>query len=240
VSEINKNTCARACPATFWQGLFCGRLRLLAAIAVLATLLVAGKYIFAEPGPLAVLQEMTDRVLEIIKQDPAILDDQARLRVLADELVLPNVDFMALSQWVLGKHWRLARPEQRQVFADEFRELLIRTYLGSVTRSNYQDQTIRYQPLRKNDDSRMAEVEAYIEQPQGPMVNVQFRLLHRDDGWKVYDVVIEGISLVVTHRSGFSNIIHEQGLDGLIATLKQRNSDAAGEAEAAKSAPVLE
>ncbi len=215
----------------------CGRLRLLAGIAVLASLLLAAKAVHAEPGPLVVLQEMSESVLEVINQDPGVLDDPIRLRALADKFVVPNVDFLALSQWVLGKHWRKATPEQRQVFADEFRELLIRTYLASVTRSGYQDQTIHYLPLRKTQGTHNVMVEAQIEQPQGPRVHVQFRMLNRDDGWKVYDVVIEGVSLVATHRSGFSNIIREQGLDGLITELEQRNSDVAGEAVAEVATP---
>jgi phospholipid transport system substrate-binding protein len=229
VSEINKKTPAHAYPASSRQGVFRDRLRPLIGVALLGALLVAGKTVCAEPGPLVVLQDMTDRVMEVIRQDPAILDDPLRLRELADELVVPNVDFQALSQWVLGKHWRNATPGQRQVFADKFRELLIRTYLASVTRADYQDQTIRYLPLRTTQDTRQVEVEAHIEQPQGPLVHVQFRMFQRDNRWKIFDVVIEGVSLVTTHRSSFSNIIREQGLDGLIATLEQRNREVAGE-----------
>ncbi|NNG12728.1 MAG: ABC transporter substrate-binding protein [Halobacteria archaeon] len=238
MSEINKNTSATACLVTCWQDVFRDRLRPLIGIALLAALLVASNTVYAEPGPLVVLQKMTDRVMEVVKQDPAILDEPARLRELADELVVPHVDFLALSQWVLGKHWRNATPGQRQVFADQFRELLIRTYLASVTRANYQDQIIHYLPLRKIQDSRRVEVEAHIEQSQGPQVHVQFRMLQRDDGWKVYDVVVEGVSLVTTHRSSFSNIIREQGLDGLIATLEQRNQDVDRESALQGAAPV--
>jgi len=218
-----------ACPAGSRQGVR-SRPWTLIGVAALAVWLLTGRTVVAEPGPLLVLQEMSDHVLELIRQDPAILDDQTRLRELADEFVVPNIDFMALSQWVLGKHWRGANPGQRQVFADEFRELLIRTYLTSVTRSGYEDQTIRYLPLRKAHDGRKVTVEAHVEQPQGPLVHVLFRMLKRDEGWKVYDVVIEGVSLVATHRSSFSSIIREQGIDGLIATLEQRNKDVAEEA----------
>ncbi len=232
VPETGNNACVLACPSIFWQGAHCSRLRWLIGIVALAVLLLTGKTACAEPGPQVVLQEMSDRVLEVIREDPAILDDQARLRILADELVVPNVDFLALSQWVLGRHWRSATPEQRQVFAVEFRELLIRTYLSSVTRSGYQEQIIRYLPLRETQDMRKVTVDAHVEQPQGPLVHVQFRMLNRDDVWKIYDVVIEGVSLVATHRSSFSNIIRERGLDGLIASLEQRNTDVAGEAVA--------
>lgn len=226
-----------ACPAGFQQERCQNRLWPLIGVTLLAVLLLTGRAVCAEPGPLVVLQEMSDHVLEIIRQDPAILDDPIRLRKLADEFVVPNIDFMVLSQWVLGKHWRGANPGQRQVFADEFRELLIRTYLASVTRSGYQDQTISYLPLRNAHDGRKVTVEAHVEPPQGPLVHVLFRMLKRDEGWKVYDVVIEGVSLVATHRSGFSSIIREQGIDGLIATLEQRNKDVAGEAVGGRQSP---
>jgi phospholipid transport system substrate-binding protein len=179
---------------------------------------------------------MSDHVLEIIKEDPSVLDDKARLRAIADQVVIPNIDFIALSQSVLGITWRKATPEQREVFEREFRSLLMNTYLNSISRADYQGQSIRYLPLRNPPTGDRAEVDAEIEQPNGPLIHAQFRMYRRDGaGWKVYDVVVEGVSLVITQRSSFSSIIRDKGLSGLIALLEERNNkriDSAAKVEA--------
>jgi phospholipid transport system substrate-binding protein len=179
----------------------------------------------AEEGPVEVLQGMSDHVLEIIQHDPSVLDDKARLRAIADQVVIPNIDFIALSQSVLGVTWRKATPHQREVFEREFRSLLMNSYLNSISRADYRGQSIRYLPLRSPPTGDRVEVDAEIEQPNGPLIHVQFRMYRRDGaGWKVYDVVVEGVSLVITQRSSFSSIISDKGLDGLIAMLEARNN----------------
>jgi len=191
--------------------------------------------VLAEEGPVEVLRGMSDHVLEIIQQDPSILDDKAQLRAIADKVVIPNIDFIALSQSVLGITWRKATPEQRQVFEREFRSLLMNSYLNSISRADYQGQSIKYLPLRNPPTGDRAEVDAEIAQPNGPLIHAQFRMYRRDGaGWKVYDVVVEGVSLVITQRSTFSSIIRDKGLDGLIAMLEERNNkriDSAAKAE---------
>lgn len=192
--------------------------------------------VLAEESPVEVLRGMSDHVLEIIQQDPSILDDKARLRAIADQVVIPNIDFIALSQSVLGVTWRQATPEQREVFEREFRSLLMNSYLNSISRADYQGQSIRYLPLRNPPTGDRAEVDAEIEQPNGPLIHAQFRMYRRDGaGWKVYDVVVEGVSLVITQRSTFSSIIRDKGLGGLIALLEERNNkriDSAGKSAA--------
>ncbi|MDH3901389.1 MAG: ABC transporter substrate-binding protein [Gammaproteobacteria bacterium] len=166
---------------------------------------------------------MSDHVIAIVEKDPDILNDKTRMREVADEVVVPNVDFMVFSRWVLGKYWRKATPEQRTIFITEFRELLIDSYLGSITRDDYKNQTIRYKPLRKSHDPKKVTVEAEVEQPSGPLVEVKFRMRLGDNGWVVYDVVVEGVSLIATHRSSFSTIIRDRGIDGLITMLEEQN-----------------
>jgi phospholipid transport system substrate-binding protein len=181
--------------------------------------------VLAEKTPVEVLQGMSDQVMEIINHDPSILDDKARLRSIADRIVIPNIDFIALSQSVLGITWRKATPQQREVFEREFRALLMNTYLNSISRADYHGQSIKYLPMRAPPTGDRAEVDAEIEQPNGPLIHATFRMYRRDGGdWKVYDVVVEGVSLVITQRSSFSSIISDKGLDGLIALLEERNN----------------
>jgi len=197
--------------------------------------------VLAEEGPVEVLRGMSDHVLEIIKADPSVLDDKARLRAIADQVVIPNVDFIALSQSVLGISWRKATPEQREIFEREFRALLINSYLASISRADYQGQSIRYLPLRNPPSGDRAEVDAEIEQPNGPLIHAQFRMYRRDGaGWKVYDVVVEGVSLVITQRSSFSSIIRDKGMSGLIALLEERNNKRIDSAEKAESPTAVQ
>ena len=178
----------------------------------------------AQQAPVDVLKEMSDRVIAIVTQDPGVLDDHARLRTIADAIIVPHVDFQVFSQWVLGKYWRNATPEQRRIFVREFKELLINTYLASVTSQGYQNQVIHYEPLRAGLEDGKVTVNAVVEQSHGPLIHVQFRMYRNESDWLVYDVVVEGVSLVATHRSSFSTIIREKGLDGMIAMLEERNT----------------
>jgi phospholipid transport system substrate-binding protein len=200
---------------------FRGMIALLSAVILLPFAVSA-----EEQGPIELLQQTRDEVLEIVRQDPDVIKDTARLREIAHEYLLPHVDFMALSRWVMGKHWRKATPEQRQTFVDQFRELLLNNYLRSVT--EYRNETIEFMPLRDPDKTKVV-VNGIIDQQGGPPVHVDFRM-HRAKGeWLVYDVVVEGVSLAVTNRSMFSQKIRDQGIEGVIAELEARNATAWGE-----------
>ncbi|MGB5306823.1 MAG: ABC transporter substrate-binding protein [Gammaproteobacteria bacterium] len=185
----------------------------------------------AGQGPVEMLQDTTDEILRIIKDEPQIINDQARLREIASDIIYPHVDFTELSRWVLGKHWRDATPAQRQIFINEFRELLLNTYLRSVT--SYQDNTIRYQPMRQQPTDGRAIVHASIEAPGAPLIKAEFRLHQAGQEWLIYDVAIDGVSLVVTQRSSFSEFIRREGIDGLIARLESRNTELKGNPSAA-------
>lgn len=186
----------------------------------------------AESTPEAMLQQMTDSVLAEIRKDPGRLTDIAQVRALADRHVLPHIDFGAVAQWVLGKHWRSANHQQRVRFVEEFREMLLNTYLRTV--NSYSDNVIRIIPPRAPPRSGRAVVDAEIEQPGGPPVHLSFRLHNPGDAWLVYDISVEGVSLVASHRSSFSREISEQGLDGLIMRMEKMNATGGSEAAVGK------
>ncbi|MEN8107064.1 MAG: ABC transporter substrate-binding protein [Pseudomonadota bacterium] len=190
----------------------------------------------AEQGPVELLQETRDKVLAIVDADPGVLEDTERLREIAYEYLLPHVDFITLSRWVIGKYWRTATAEQREVFASEFRELLLNNYLQSVTR--YRDNVITFMPLRDVDANRKVVVHGVVDQPGGPAVHVNFRMHNSEGNWLVYDVVVEGISLAVTHRSTFSRQIREVGIEGVIAKLESHNARAMQKQEAVAEQPA--
>jgi phospholipid transport system substrate-binding protein len=174
-----------------------------------------------QADPQQLLQEITDQLIEEIHRDPQRLKDVGQVRLLAERYILPHIDFQAAGQLALGKYWRTASVQQRRRFVEEFRALLLHTYLRSI--NNYQERVIQILPARFVQEHR-ADVDAEVEQPGGPPVHVHFRL-HRVNGdWLIYDIAVEGISLVATHRSAFAREISAQGLDSLIARLARMNN----------------
>ncbi len=186
-----------------------------------------------ETGPVDMLQGMADELIAIADSRPEILDDPAELRKVAFDVVLPHVDFLLLSRRVLGKDWRTATAAQQEFFVNEFRELLLGTYLRSV--SAYRDNRIRFQPLRTDGEKQRVMVNALVEQKNGPPVHTAFRLHRVGNEWLIYDVIVEGISLVATHRSTFAQVIHNHGIEGLIERLREKNAlNSADEAAGAR------
>jgi phospholipid transport system substrate-binding protein len=183
--------------------------------------LVFSMPVLAEKGPVETLASMTATLEDLVKNDPDVINDPQRLRLIAHEVVLPNVDIRTLCRWVLGKNWRTATPEQRDAFVTEFQELLLSTYLRQV--KTYQGEVARFLPLRGEQKEGQAVVNAEIEQPNGPVVHAIFRMRKAKQGWLIYDVSVEGISLVATHRSSFNREVRNGGLDKLISRLHDLN-----------------
>ena len=199
----------------------------LQGLLIWCLMLAVSRPAMAAQGPVEVLQSMTSILEEIVNEDPDIVYDQPRLRGIAHEVVLPHVDMRTMSRWVLGKNWRKATPEQRDAFVDEFEELLLSSYLRQV--KAYDGEVARFLPLRGGQKEGRAVVNAEIDQPNGPVIHVIFRMHQVKTEWLIYDVSVEGISLVATHRSSFNSEIRNKGLDGLIARLQKLNKRNNGE-----------
>lgn len=179
----------------------------------------------AETAPDALVKQTADEVLTIIKNDKDIQSgNQKKIFALAEEKILPNFDFERVCKMVLGKNWRSATPDQQASFKKEFRSLLLRTYATAL--SKYKDQVIEYKPLRAEPDAVNVSVKTQIVQPGGQPIAVDYSLVKGDGGWKVYDIVIESVSLVTNYRSQFSNEIRQNGLDSLIKKLAEKNKAA--------------
>jgi phospholipid transport system substrate-binding protein len=178
-----------------------------------------------EVSPDVLVKQTADDVLAIIKNDKEIqAGNQQKLYAVAEEKILPNFDFDRVSRMVLGKAWKAATPEQQAAFQKEFRSLLLRTY--SVALGKYKDQAIEYKPLRAEPDAKNVSVKTQILQPGGQPVSVDYSLVKGANGWKVYDIVIESVSLVTNYRSQFSNEIRQNGLDSLNTKLADKNKSA--------------
>lgn len=180
---------------------------------------------FAETAPDALVKQTADEVLSIIKNDKEIqAGNQKELFALAEEKILPNFDFDRVCKMVLGKNWRAASEEQQASFKKEFRSLLLRTYASAL--SKYRDQVIEYKPFRAELEANNVSVKTQILQQGGQPISVDYSLVKTEFSWKVYDIVIESVSLVTNYRSQFSNEIRQNGLDSLIKKLAEKNKAA--------------
>lgn len=177
----------------------------------------------AEVAPDALVKQTAEEVLSIVKTDKDIqAGDQQKIFAIAEEKILPNFDFERVCRMVLGKNWRSASADQQTAFKKEFRSLLLRTYASAL--GKYRDQKIEYKPLRMEPGATNVTVKTQILQSGGQPVAVDYSLVKATEGWKVYDIVIENVSLVTNYRSQFSNEIHQNGLDSLIKKLADKNA----------------
>jgi phospholipid transport system substrate-binding protein len=173
--------------------------------------------------------------LNAVKSDKDIqAGDQQKIFALAEEKIVPNFNFDKVSRMVLGKNWTKATPEQKTAFQAEFRSLLIRTYATAL--SKYRNQVIEYKPFRRVNDSNIASVKTQIVQPGGQPIAVDYTLEKQADTWKVYDIVIEGVSLVTNYRGQFAQEVRTNGLDSLIKKLADKNKAAQAKAAETKAA----
>ncbi len=195
------------------------------AALLLVMLVVAVSPAWADLMPEQLVHQTTDEILTTIKAHrQEYTKDHAKLYKLAEDKVLPYFDFVRMSEWVLGRNWRTATPEQRARFVPLFRDLLVRTY--STALLNYTDQKIVYTPLTMHPGDTNVQVRTEVKQSGGaPDIPIYYSFYKTKDGsWKVYDVSIDGISLVTNYRSVYASKIKEQGMDALLASLAADNS----------------
>lgn len=170
------------------------------------------------------IKKTSDKLYQILQTDrEALKNDRALVFNLVEEVVEPHVDFDRVSALVLGKHWRKASPEQREEFKHQFKALLVNTYATAFT--EFQDWTIHFIPMTLDQSEDRVVVRTEVLQPAVPPVAVDYRMSRNDEGqWQLYDVMIEGISMVTNYRTGFAQQIKRTGgLDSLIADLKRKN-----------------
>lgn len=181
----------------------------------------------AEVTPDLLAREVTDKIVVLLKANKNVYTkDHKKLYAMVDEHVLPNFDFRAMSRTVLGRYWRTADEEQRARFTAEFRDLLVRTYATALLK--YNDETIVYLPFRLNPDDRTVTVKSEVRRTDGgPPIAINYSFYRTDAGWKVYDVTIEGASLVTTYQSTYSARVQREGVNALITGLAQDNKAAA-------------
>ncbi|HXN16654.1 MAG TPA: ABC transporter substrate-binding protein [Usitatibacter sp.] len=176
----------------------------------------------AEEAPDALVKRVTNEVVGIIKADKDVQSGNTRKVVeLAEQKVLPHFDFTRMTRLAVGRNWAQASAEQREALVKEFRTLLVRTYSSALTQ--YRNQTIEVKPAKVAPQDKDVVVKTAVIQQGGPPIPIDYAMTKTDSDWKVYDVVIDGASLVTTYRGTFNDQVQKGGIDGLIKTLQERN-----------------
>ncbi len=193
---------------------------------VVVLLCMAGIARAGTVAPDELIKATAQDVLAIVKQDKDIqAGNQKKILDLVDAKVLPHFDFVRMTRLAVGKHWRAATAEQKQVLVTEFRNMLVRTYTKAFT--VYRDQTVEVKPFKMAADATEATVKTTINKPGAPPVPVDYEMEKTTDGWKAFDVAIEGVSMVTSYRGTFDTQIQQNGIDGLIKMLSDKNANAA-------------
>jgi len=173
-------------------------------------------------APDAMVKKITNEVIEIVKQDRDIqAGNQRKINELVDAKVLPHFDFRRMTALALGRNWPKANAEQQKVLTSEFRTLLVRTYSSAL--ATYKNQVIEFKPLRAAAGDTDVMVKTQVRQSGTEPVSIDYAMEKTPAGWKVYDVVVGGVSLVTNYRETFNGEIRDGGIDGLVKSLASKN-----------------
>jgi phospholipid transport system substrate-binding protein len=169
------------------------------------------------------LKRKSDEVIKLIEdRKEELASDTSLVYKIVDEHIVPHLDDVTMAKLALGKNWRKASNDQKILFVDEFRTLLIRTYGKSL--QEFSGQTIKFYPLDIDDEATKVVVKSDVLQSGGPTIPVSYRMRLKDNAWKVYDINIDGVSLVTSYRGTFTQEVRKGGVDGLLEMLKEKNS----------------
>jgi phospholipid transport system substrate-binding protein len=179
-----------------------------------------------ETQPDVLVKSVTNDVLAIVRQDKEIQSGNTQRAIgLVEQKVLPHFDFAHMTRLAVGRDWRQATSAQQKQLTDEFRTLLVRTYSNALT--SYKNQSIIFKPLRLQAGESDVLVRSEVRQPGAQPVSIDYSLEKQNAGWKVYDVIVGGVSLVTNYRETFAAEVRNGGLDGLIKSLQSKNQNLA-------------
>ena len=184
-------------------------------------LLAAGPAL-AQDAPDQLVRNVTLEVVDLITKDREIkAGNRAKLIQLIDAKVLPHFNFGAMTALAMGQNWNKANPDQKKRLTEEFRTLLVRTYASAL--AAYSEQKFDFRPLRAKPTDTDVTVQVRVLQPGSQPVPIDYAMEKTAAGWKVYDVMVGGVSLVANYRTEFGNVIRESGIDGLVKNLSTKN-----------------
>jgi phospholipid transport system substrate-binding protein len=191
-------------------------------LALIAGLVIALGAHAQELAPDVLIKSVTEQVLDVARNDKDIQAGSSKRAIeVVETKVLPYFDFTRMTRLALGREWRQASSAQRQALTEGFQSLSVRTYSKALT--EYRNQSIDYKPLKMQDGAADVKVSAEIKQTGRKPIQLDYYLERQDKGWKVYDIEVEGISLIANYRASFAAEISRGGIDGLIQSLQAKN-----------------
>lgn len=191
-------------------------------IAMLAFATLFALPALAQEAPDQTVKRVSEETVQAIKSDPKIAaGDPVRIREVIEQKLLPNFDFMRMTALAMGRNWKQTTPEQQKRLADEFRTLLVRTYSNALTQ--YRDEKIEVRPLRGDPNATEVTVRSEVVRSGRPPVQIDYGMTKTPQGWKAYDVIVGGVSLVTNYRDEFNEQVKAGGVDGLIKVLADKN-----------------
>jgi phospholipid transport system substrate-binding protein len=195
----------------------------LCSLSLLLLAALSAPFAVAEnAAPDVLLKSVTVDVIAIIRQDKDIqAGNPVKVANVVETRILPLFDFTRMTQLAVARNWRAATPEQQQALTREFKTLLVRTY--SVALSSYRDQVIDFKPLRAAAGDTEVTVRSVMKQPGMEPLAMDYDMEKQAAEWKVYDIKIDGISLITTYRESFASKVRDGGVEGLIKSLADKN-----------------
>jgi len=191
-------------------------------LLLFSLLILTASAVAQESGPDSLVKKVTDEVLTVVRQDKDIQNGHTRKAIdLVETKVLPHFNFQHMTALAVGRDWSKASPEQKKRLSEEFKNLLVRTYSNSLT--TYKNQTVVYKPTKLQGSETYVIVRTEILQPGSKPIQLDYALEKQGEGWKVYDVIVAGISLVTNYRDTFSQEVRANGVDGLVQMLVNKN-----------------
>jgi phospholipid transport system substrate-binding protein len=187
-------------------------------LAALGLTLLTGAALAQDTAPDALVKNVTLEVVELISKEKG---GRAKVVSVIEEKVLPHFNFTAMTALAMGQNWGKSTPEQKKRLTEEFRTLLVRTYASAL--AAYREQKFDFRPLRAKPTDTDVTVNVRVLQPGGQPVTIDYSMEKTANGWKVYDVMVGGVSLVANYRTEFSNVVRASGIDGLIRDLQAKN-----------------
>ena len=176
-----------------------------------------------ELGPDDLVRKVTADVMASYSSDKQLqAGDRKQALALAEQKVLPHVDFREAAQLAMGRSWALANPAQQAQIVNEFRAMLVRIYSNAI--GIYRGQTMKVLPVRMPAGATEAVVRNQYISEGRPPVPVEYAMRKTPEGWKIYDITVEGVSLVLTYRAEFENVVRTSGIEGLLKRLAEKNA----------------
>lgn len=190
-------------------------------IVMLLLSLIFSQVSSAQQSPVPMLENSADQILQTLKQNQSSLKSDHHIIYQAiQRYLLPHVDLSGMSRSVLGRQaWARATSAEKKEFTDVFTQLVVRTYASPL--AEYSGETVKFLPIRGSLETRFIRVNSVISRPSGQMIPLSYNLVAKNGDWKIYDLSVEGVSLLQSFRSQFGDMLQNASMHDLIKQMRE-------------------